>query len=99
VPVPAGFRVQPIDADDVAAKLVELALSEPAGRVPDVGGPHVATAAELVRAYLQTIGRRRRVIQVWIPGIRTIRAVASCYRNPRKHSATTWEQFLAERIN
>jgi uncharacterized protein YbjT (DUF2867 family) len=30
VPIPAGFRVQPVDADEVAARLVELALGEPA---------------------------------------------------------------------
>ena len=29
VPVPAGFRFQPIDADEVAARLVELTLGEP----------------------------------------------------------------------
>ena len=31
-PVPAGFTVQPVDPRDVAARLVELALGEPAGR-------------------------------------------------------------------
>jgi uncharacterized protein YbjT (DUF2867 family) len=33
-PVPAGFIVQPVDPRDVAARLAELALSEPAGRAP-----------------------------------------------------------------
>ncbi len=31
VPVPAGWRVQPVDAGEVAARLVELALGPPAG--------------------------------------------------------------------
>ena len=48
VPLPAGFRVQPVDADEVAARLVELSLGEPAGRVPDMGGPRVYGAAELL---------------------------------------------------
>jgi hypothetical protein len=39
VPVPAGFLVQPIDPEEVAARLVELTLGDPAGRVPDLGGP------------------------------------------------------------
>ena len=30
VPVPAGSRFQPVDTDEVAARLVELALAEPA---------------------------------------------------------------------
>lgn len=100
VPVPAGFRVQPVDADDVAAKLVDLALFAPAGRVSDLGGPHVTTAAELVCAYLQTIGRRRPVIQVWIPGTRPIRAGGLLPQEPAQASGqTTWEQFLAKRTN
>ena len=51
VPLPSGFRVQPVDSGDVAARLVELALGEPAGLVPDMGGPRVYGAAELLRGY------------------------------------------------
>jgi hypothetical protein len=47
VPVPAGFRVQPIDPDEVAVRLVELTLGEPAGRVPDMGGPQVTSWDDL----------------------------------------------------
>jgi hypothetical protein len=38
-PVPAGFRIQPVEADEVAARLVELTLGEPSGLVPGMGGP------------------------------------------------------------
>src|SRR5215211_8523076 len=41
IPVPSGFRVQPVEADEVAARLVELTLGEPAGLVADMGGPRV----------------------------------------------------------
>ena len=37
MPIPRGFRLQPIDVGEVASRLI--ALAEPAGRVPDVGGP------------------------------------------------------------
>jgi uncharacterized protein YbjT (DUF2867 family) len=37
-PVPAGFRFQPVDAGEVADRLVELALAKPVGLVPDIGG-------------------------------------------------------------
>src|SRR5262249_61895127 len=39
VPVPAGFVIQPVDSGEVAARLAGLALSEPARRLPDMGGP------------------------------------------------------------
>ena len=47
MPLPAGFRFQPIDADEVAARLVELTLGEPAGLVPDMGGPRVYSDGRL----------------------------------------------------
>src|ERR671915_1058855 len=68
VPMPAGFQVQPVDADEVAARLVELTLGEPAGRVPDMGGPRVYGAAELLRGYLRATHRRRLIVPVWLPG-------------------------------
>jgi uncharacterized protein YbjT (DUF2867 family) len=61
-PLPAGFRFQPVDADEVAARLVELSLGEPAGLVPDMGGPRVYGAAELLRGYLRATKRRHRPI-------------------------------------
>src|SRR5713226_4157733 len=36
IPVPARFRFQPVDAGEVAAKLVELTLGPPAGGAPDI---------------------------------------------------------------
>src|SRR4030095_6974168 len=51
VVVPAGGRSQPVDADEVAARLVELALGQPAGLVPDLAGPRVYGMADLVRGY------------------------------------------------
>ena len=38
IPVPAGVRFQPVDTDEVAVQLVELALGSPAGLVPDMAG-------------------------------------------------------------
>ena len=47
IPLPAGFRFQPVDAGEVAARLAELALGTPAGLVPDMAGPRVYGVAEL----------------------------------------------------
>jgi hypothetical protein len=46
-PVPRGWLFQPIDASEVAGRLVELALGSSAGRVPDIGGPEVRILADL----------------------------------------------------
>ncbi|MET0832675.1 MAG: NAD(P)H-binding protein, partial [Actinomycetota bacterium] len=51
IPVPAGFRFQPIDPAEVAARLADLALSPPAGLVPDQAGPPGGAMATLLRGY------------------------------------------------
>ena len=63
-----GVRFQPIDTGDVTARLVELIDREPAGRVPDIGGPAVHTHAELARMYLASRRGRRPVVEVPVPG-------------------------------
>ncbi|MGW2487423.1 SDR family oxidoreductase [Streptomyces sp. NPDC001606] len=62
--LPAGVPDQPIEVVEVAERLVELALGEPAGRVADMGGPEVRSLDSLARAYLRATGRRRAVLNV-----------------------------------
>jgi len=99
VPAPTGFRFQPIDSGEVAARLVELALGEPLGRVADVGGPHTYTVADLVRSYLSATHQNRLQVPIRMPGhaARAIRAGANL---APKHAVgvRTWEDFLAERV-
>lgn len=96
VPVPSGFLVQPIDPDEVAARLVELALGQPAGRVPDMAGPEVTSAADLIKRYLHANSRRKKVLQVWMPGLGKIRAGKLLVQDGEGHDGrTTWEEFLA----
>ena len=59
---------QPVDVRDVAERLVELSIDEPAGRAADMGGPQVLSARELARTYLQIARRRRLVATVPVPG-------------------------------
>ena len=96
IPVAAGFRFQPVDADEVAARLVELALGDPAGLVPDLGGPTAYGMDELVRSYLRHTGRRRPVLGLRMPG----RAAAAIRHGAnlaldRAVGVRTWEEFLA----
>ena len=99
IPAPAGFRFQPIDAEEVAARLVELALGRPAGLVPDLGGPRLYPLTDLIRSYLQATGKRRPIVRVRMPG-----GAAAAIRNgsnltpDRAVGRTTWEEFLADRL-
>jgi uncharacterized protein YbjT (DUF2867 family) len=97
VPVPAGFSFQPVDAAEVADRLVELALAEPAGLVPDMAGPHVHTAADLFSGYLRASARRRPMMPVPLPGkaASAVRAGANLAPD-RAVGRRTWEAFLAD---
>jgi uncharacterized protein YbjT (DUF2867 family) len=100
IPVPSGFRVQPVDADEVAARLVELALGEPAGLVPDIAGPRVYDMDDLVRAYLRASGKHRLLVPLRLPGraARAFREGANLSPE-RAVGRLTWEDFLAERLS
>jgi uncharacterized protein YbjT (DUF2867 family) len=95
IPLPAGFRFQPIDAGEVADRLVELALAPPAGLVPDVAGPRVYELRELVRGYLRLRGRHRAIVPLKLPG-KAARAVreGSNLAPERAVGRRTWEEFL-----
>ena len=99
IPVPAGFRFQPVDAGEVAARLVELALGTPAGLVPDIAGPRVYGVADLLRGYLRARGKHRLMVPVRLPGraAGAVRAGANLAPD-RAVGQRTWEDFLAERV-
>jgi uncharacterized protein YbjT (DUF2867 family) len=100
IPVPAGFRFQPVDADEVAVRLVELALGTPAGLVPDMAGPKVYSAAALLRGYLRARRKHRLIVPVPLPGkaARAFRAGANLAPE-QVLGQRTWEEFLADRVS
>lgn len=63
-----AFDVQPIAPEEIADRLVELASSGPAGRVPDIGGPAVRSLPELARIWAAARGSRRRIVPARLPG-------------------------------
>jgi len=100
-PVPSGFRFQPIDSGEVADRLVELALGTPAGRVPDIGGPHAYEMRDLVRSFLRASDRRQRpILPLRLPGraARAFREGANLAPD-RAVGRRTWEDFLDASVN
>lgn len=99
LPVPSAIRFQPVEVDEVAARLAELAAGEPAGLVTDIAGPKVYKMAELVRDYLRASGKHRLIMRVRLPG-----KAGKAYRageNLNLDAAMgtrTWEDYLADRV-
>jgi uncharacterized protein YbjT (DUF2867 family) len=97
VPAPRGWRIQPIDVRQVAARLVDAVGDAPGGRLPDLGGPSVLTMAAAADGYLRATGGRRRVVAIPVPG-----RFSAAYRSGanlaphRRAGGRTWDGFLAE---
>ena len=98
IPIPSGIRFQPVDTGEVADRLIELADGAPIGLAPDFGGPTAYPMADLVRSYLQAVGRHRALMPVRLPG-KTARAVKDGANLPAADATLghrTWEEFLTE---
>ncbi|MGF6885712.1 uncharacterized protein YbjT (DUF2867 family) [Nocardia sp. GAS34] len=97
--VPAKTPFQPIDVAEVAGRLVDLAVAAPARRVPDIGGPQVRSAEELMRAYLTAAGKHRPVVPLPVPGKAAAAMRAGYLTVPeRAVGGRTYDQFLAEQF-
>ncbi len=99
IPVPAGFHFQPVDAEAVADRLVELALEAPAGLVRDIAGPRAYSMGEMLRGYLAAAGKHRALFPMWLPGgaARAVRDGANLAPDAMVRGKT-WEEFLAARV-
>jgi len=100
VPVPGGLRMQPVDSRDVAARIAELTLGQPAGRVADLAGPAVYGMGDLIRSYLQATGKRRPFMPIRMPGKagRSYRAGENLALSGADLGKRTWDDFLAEHV-
>lgn len=65
--VPA-MRSQPLAAESVARRLMEIAEGAPLGLAPDIAGPEEMRMAELARAVRAARGQRGRVFELPLPG-------------------------------
>ncbi|HEX2190166.1 MAG TPA: NAD(P)H-binding protein [Longimicrobiaceae bacterium] len=93
--VPRGWRFQPVDADEVAARLVEAAAAPPAGMLPDMGGPGVRALDDLARAWLDARGRRAWLARLPVPGAMSRGLAAGALLSPdHRDGRVTWEQYL-----
>ncbi|WP_411107539.1 SDR family oxidoreductase [Streptomyces sp. cmx-4-9] len=100
VPAPGGLQFQPVDSREVAARLVELTLGQPAGRVADIAGPKVYPLGDLLRSYLAATGKRRPLLPIRMPGKagKAYRAGDNLALTGTQVGTRTWEDFLAERV-
>lgn len=96
--VPYNWKFQPVDTSDVAARLVDVVTAEPAGMLPDFGGPEVRDFKSLATSWLKVRKPKKRLINLWLP-FKFSRACADGrLLSPEHRDGTiTYEQYLARR--
>lgn len=68
VSVVPAMQSQPVAANEVAVRLVDLAEAGPSQRVPDLAGPRVERMAKLSRRWAEATGAKGKVIELPLPG-------------------------------
>jgi uncharacterized protein YbjT (DUF2867 family) len=68
LPVPMGWRVQPVDVGEVAGHLTEVVGRPASGGVVEFGGPEELSAADLARTWVGARAPGTHVVATPVPG-------------------------------
>src|SRR6267378_1750974 len=96
--VPFAWQFQPVDPSEVAARLIEIVKQEPAGRLPDFGGPEVRDFKGIAESWLKSRKLSKRLINLPLPLKFSRQFAAGRLLCPNhKDGKITFEQYLAEK--
>lgn len=96
--VPFKWQFQPVDTHDVAGRLVEVVTGEPAGMLPDFGGPEISDFKSIAVSWLKARGLNKRLVNLWLPlkfSGQFARGKLLCPNH--KDGTITFEQYLERR--
>lgn len=65
--VPFRWQFQPVDTSDVCARLMEIVTKEPAGMLPDFGGPEVRDFKSIAQSWLAARKPKKRLVNLPVP--------------------------------
>jgi len=96
--VPFKWQFQPVDPREVAARLVEMVVREPAGMLPDFGGPEARTFKTIAASWLKARKLNKRLINLPLP-FKFSRQFAEGRLLCPEHAdgKITFEQYLEEK--
>jgi uncharacterized protein YbjT (DUF2867 family) len=96
--VPFKWQFQPVDTRDVAARLADVVVAEPAGMLPDFGGPEVRDFKSIARSWLDARKSNRRLTNLSLP-LKVSRQFAEgrLLTPDHKDGKMTFEQYLSRK--
>ena len=94
-PIPYRWQFQPVDTRDVAERLVDVTTGEPAGMLPDFGGPEVRDFRSIAQSWLRARNSRKRLVNFSLP-VQASRMFAAGHLLCPEHKdgKITFEQYL-----
>ncbi|HSS62159.1 MAG TPA: NAD(P)H-binding protein [Candidatus Limnocylindrales bacterium] len=98
VALPLAWQFQCVEAREVARRVVDGVLAEPAGLLADFGGPEVRTFTSLAEAWLNARKDTRRIVNLPLP-FKFSRQIAEgkLITPDHKEGTVTFEEYLADR--
>jgi len=95
--IPFAWKFQPVDAREVAAKLVDVVLGEPAGMLEDFGGPEILDLESIAGSWLTARKENRRLVNLPVPFKFSRQWAEGVLTTPEhKSGKITFGQYLAE---
>ena len=96
--VPFDWKFQPVDPSDVARRIAQVVLNEPAGMLPDFGGPEARDFASIARSWLAARKLNKRLVNLRLPIKFSRQFAEGLLLCPEHRDGTiTFEQYLAEK--
>ena len=65
--IPLAWQFQPVDSREVARRLADVVLEEPAGLLPDFGGPEIHDLKSIAQMWLTARKSNRRIVNLPVP--------------------------------
>lgn len=95
LPLPAGFHIQSVATEDVAARLMRAVVEGPGGMLRDYAGPEAMTLADAANAWKKARGLTKPTLAVPVPG-RAGAALRAGYNTAPdgKLGTITWADWL-----
>jgi uncharacterized protein YbjT (DUF2867 family) len=98
--IPFKWQFQPVDASEVAARLLEVVKNEPAGRLPDFGGPEVRNLWSLADSWHFARKLKKRRVNLPLPFKFSRQFAAGRLLCPDHADGTiTFERYLEEKYS
>jgi uncharacterized protein YbjT (DUF2867 family) len=95
--IPFAWKFQPVDAREVAAKVVDVVLGEPAGMLDDFGGPEIRDFKSIATSWLAARKDNRRLVNLPMPFKFSRQWAEGVLTTPDHRSGTvTFDQYLAQ---